>query len=161
MAKRVFTQTFGVVAGILEKDGKILLVKESTWLDKGKWSHPAGWIDVGEDPLESAKREVFEETGYEWEPTSLLGIYSLVRKDIEKQLEGLPHAIKLVFIGKILNDEPKPLHDDVTETKWFTPDEIYAMNGEVLRDLDIKQVVRDYFNGKRFNLDVITHYIQP
>jgi hypothetical protein len=29
MAERVFTQTFGVVGAIIEKDGKILLVKET------------------------------------------------------------------------------------------------------------------------------------
>jgi len=160
MTKRVFTQSFGVVGGILEKDGKILLVKEGSWLDKGKWSHPAGWIDVGENPITTAKREVLEESGYEWEPTALLGVYSLVRKDVEKQLDGLPHAIKLIFIGKIINDKTQPLHDDVTETKWFSPDEIYAMNGNTLRDLDIKQMVKDYFAGKKSGLDVVTHTIQ-
>ncbi len=47
MSNRVFTQTFGAVGTILEGDGKILLVKEAGGRDKGKWSHPAGWIDVG------------------------------------------------------------------------------------------------------------------
>src|SRR3989344_7747445 len=98
---RVFTQTFGVVGAILEKDGKILLIREADpGPDQNKWSHPAGWIDVGENPIDAVKREAKEESGYDFEPTALLGIYSLVRKDVIR--EGYtPHAIKLLFLGNI------------------------------------------------------------
>lgn len=56
MAQRVFTQTFGVVGAIIEKNGKILLVKETKKGCKGKWSYPAGWIDIGENVIDAAKR---------------------------------------------------------------------------------------------------------
>lgn len=160
MSQRVFTQTFGVVGAILEMDGKILLVKEAENFDAGKWSHPAGWIDVGENPIEAAKREAFEESGYEVEPTALLGIYSLVRKDAEQAVGATPHAIKLIFKVKLLTDEQRELHDDVTETRWFTPEEIEAMDSETLRDVDIKQMVKDYFGGTEAPLSVIAHTIQ-
>src|SRR4030043_154693 len=58
---RVYTQTFGVVGAILERNGKILLVKEAQGRGKGKWSQPAGWIDVGENPIDAVKRGVEEE----------------------------------------------------------------------------------------------------
>jgi 8-oxo-dGTP diphosphatase len=161
MGNRVFTQTFGVVGAIIEKDGKILLVKEAAKdNDGGKWSHPAGWIDIGEHPAKAAQREVLEETGYEWDPVNLLGISSLVRKDAEAYLGALPHAIKLIFRGKITNETQHPLHDDVTETNWFTPQEIYAMDGNTLRDVDIKQMVKDYFNGQEVSLELLKHTIQ-
>lgn len=160
MTKRVFTQTFGVVGAVLEKDGKILLVKEAENFDVGKWSHPAGWIDIGEDPTEAAKREVLEESGYEIELTGLLGIYSLVRKDAAAYVSDTPHAIKLIFKGKLLNDRPKQLHEDVSETKWFAPEEIEAMDSTTLRDVDIKQMVKDYFAGKESPLNILTHTVQ-
>lgn len=162
MTKRVFTQTFGVVGAILEKDGKVLLMKEGDNKvgDRGKWSHPAGWIDLGENPIEAAKREVLEESGYELEPTALLGVYSLVRKDSEKLLGGPPHAIKLIFKGKLLNETPRALSEDSSETHWFLPEEIYAMDGKTLRDVDIKQMVKDYFAGNGTPLSTITHTIQ-
>lgn len=158
---RVFFQTFGVAGAIIEKDGKILLVKEADERkrrDSGKWSHPAGWIDVGEDPIGAVKREVREESGYEFTPTHLLGVYSLVRKDVEKVLNAVPHAIKLIFIGSI-SGSPGVLSSDVSETKWFTPEEIYAMDQATLRDLDIKQMVRDYFDGTRYPLAILHHTV--
>ena len=158
---RVLTQTFGVVGGLLERGGKILLVREvqQNRPDDGKWSHPAGWLDVGENPIDAVKREVLEESGFIFTPKYLLGIYSLVRKDIEEERGATPHAIKIIFIGDISKTQNEKLENDVSETKWFTPDEIYAMDQATLRDLDIKQMVKDYFTGKKFPLESITHTI--
>lgn len=160
---RVFTQTFGVVGGILERDGKILLVRESQKKgpDNGKWNHPAGWIEVGEDPVEAVKREVVEESGFSFTPKYVLGIYSLVRKDLEKEIGVMHHPIKIIYIGDISETQNQNLEDDVTEAKWFSPEEIYAMDRKTLRDLDIKQMVRDYFAGKKFPLEILTHTVAP
>lgn len=156
---RVFTQTFGVVGALLEREGKILLVREAQRKgpDRGKWSHPAGWIAVGENPIDAVTREVLEESGFSFTPKYLLGVYSLVRKDIEKELGATPHAVKLIFIGDISETPSGNLHDDVSEVRWFLPAEIYAMDNATLRDVDIKQMVSDYFAGKRFSLHSIVH----
>ena len=159
MSERVFSQTFGVVAAILEKDGKILLMQESSkGIDQGKYNQPAGWIEVGENPLEAVKREVKEEAGFDFEPTALLGIYSLVRADRTDLLPGVPHAIKLLFVGDISKTQ-SALAADSAATKWFLPEEIYAMDAKILRDVDIKQEVKDYFAGKRYPLEILTHTI--
>lgn len=159
--KRVFTQTFGVVGGLIERDGKILLVREAQRKgpDNNKWNHPAGWIDVGESPIEAVKREVLEESGFTFTPKYLLGIYSLVRKDIEKELGATPHAIKIIFAGDISEASSKTLEDDVSEVRWFYADEIYVMDQATLRDLDIKRMIKDYFSGKKFSLDSVAHTI--
>ncbi len=152
--KRVYTQTFGAVGGIIEKNGKVLLVKEAqAETDTGKWNHPAGWIDVGEDPVEAGKREIKEETGFDFIPTHVLGVYSLVRKD----LIPIRHAIKIIFTGDISNEKVDEIANDVSEVKWFTPEEIEGMDTETLRDVDIKRMVKDYFSNKRFSLDLLTH----
>lgn len=157
--KRVFSQTFGVVGALLEKDGKILLVKEALGDDKGKWSQPAGWIDVGEDPIKAAKREVEEETGYKFEPKFVLGFYSLVREDLKYKYQPPPHALKIIFIGDNSENQEVKLHDDVSEVKWFSPEEIQAMDAKTLRDLDIKQMVKDYFAGQKFPLALVKHTV--
>ncbi len=159
---RIFTQTFGVAGGIIERDGKFVLVREAQGIEKGKWNHPAGWIDVGENPVVAARREVQEETGYVFEPKHLLGVYSLVRADLETILGSAPHAIKLIFTGDFSDSPVASPDDDIAEVKWFSPEEIEAMDAKTLRDLDIKQMVRDYLAGKRYPLDIVTHtYAAP
>lgn len=154
---KVFTQTFGVVGAILEKDGKILLVEEAKERAKGKWSHPAGWIELGENPLEAIKREVKEESGYDFEPTHILGLYSLYKTNLKEKWGITPQAIKIIFIGKISEKQSEELHDDVSETKWFRPEEIYQMDINTLRDMDIKDMVKEYFGGKKYPLDLLIH----
>ncbi len=153
MAKRVFTQTFGVAGAIIEKDGKIVLVQENIkGEDNGKWNQPAGWIEVGEHPLDAVKKEVREETGSDFKPSGIIGIYSLFRND----LDPVRHAIKIVFRGEIVGEGERD-KDEISEVKLFTPEEIYQMPPEQLRDLDIKDEVRDYLAGKNYPLDIIKH----
>ncbi len=159
--KSVFAQTFGVAGAIIEKDGRILLVKERRTTSKSKsakdkWNHPAGRIEVSENPIEAAKREVEEETGFKFTPTYILGVYSLVRKDLLRLKEKIRHPIKVIFTG-VISEGSNILSDDISETKWFTPKEIDSMDSSTLRDLDIKKMVKDYFSGKRYPLDLITH----
>ena len=95
---------FVVVAVIIEKDGKILLVQESQ-IDRGQWNHPAGWLDKGENPIEAAKREAEEETGLQVEITHLLGIYNFI-KDRMFNEDGIDrHMLKLVFVGSAVETE--------------------------------------------------------
>lgn len=157
MTERVFTQTFGVVGAMLEKDGKFLLVKEIKEIAKGKWNHPGGWIDVGEDPLEAVKREVKEESGFDFTPKNILGVYSLSK---EAGKEAGHHAIKLIYIGDISKQQEGRMEEEISETRWFLPEEIEAMDGDTLRDMDIKIMVKDYFAGKRYPLDLLTHTVQ-
>jgi len=158
---RVISQTFGVAGAILEKNGKILLVKEAkSGSDSGKWNHPAGWIELGEHPLEAVSREVKEETGYEFSPTHILGIYSLAREDRKKNPDDyFPHPLKIIFVGDLRGNEMQNLAGDVSEIKWFLPEEIYKMDKSILRDLDIKEMVKEYFQGKRYPLALLHHTV--
>jgi len=157
---RVYTQVFAVVGAIIEWDGKFLLVKENQpkHPDHGKWNQPAGWIDVGEDPLDSVKREVKEETGYDFTPTHLLSVSSLVRKDQTKHFGATPHALKLIFIGNISKNAGE-IEDDISEIHWFSPRDIEAMDAKTLRDVDIKRLVKNYISGVQYPLEILHHTV--
>ena len=150
---RYYTQTFGVVGAIIEKDGKFLLVKEAKASAKDKWNHPAGWIDLEENIIDAVKREVKEETGFDFEPKNILGVYVLVKQE----LNDLHHAIKIIFTGNIAENQGKYQEDEISETKWFTPAEIEEMDSDTLRDKDIKTMVKDYLAGKKYPLELLTH----
>ena len=49
--------------------------------------------------------------------------------------------------------------DEIIAVGWFTREEIDKMTPRELRDLDIKDEVRDYFAGQEYSLALITHTI--
>ncbi|MFH2105195.1 MAG: NUDIX domain-containing protein [Parcubacteria group bacterium] len=160
--KRIFTQTYGVVGAIIEKDGKFLLVRENMPEypeAHNKWSQPAGWIEVGEEPIAACEREVKEETGLDFVATKLLGIYSLHKDNIAEYVgQQGSHAIKLIFRGEFSGELMEPESDEeISQRRWFSPEEIYVMEFDKLRDLDIKQEVKDYLAGKEYPLEVVRH----
>ena len=66
------THQVGVGGLVLDKDGRILLVKERGGLPGVSWKLPGGLTDSGEDFGDAACREVFEETGIECEFRNIL-----------------------------------------------------------------------------------------
>ena len=65
------------VAAVVGNDaGEILLTQRS---DSGVWLYPVGWADVGYSPAEIAIKEVYEETGIEVEPQSLIAVFDGLR----------------------------------------------------------------------------------
>jgi 8-oxo-dGTP pyrophosphatase MutT (NUDIX family) len=61
----------------ISEDGRMVLIRQyRPGLDEVLWEIPAGAVDLEEDPLQAAKRELSEETGYEGEDWELLGTFS-------------------------------------------------------------------------------------
>jgi ADP-ribose pyrophosphatase YjhB (NUDIX family) len=65
------------VAAVVGNDkGELLLTQRA---DSGVWLYPVGWADVGYSPSEVAVKEVYEETGMEVEPVSLIAVFDGLR----------------------------------------------------------------------------------
>lgn len=64
-----------VCANVVLRDDHLLLVRESKRSALGRWSLPAGRLEVGESLRDGAAREALEETGLTVEVGALLGIY--------------------------------------------------------------------------------------
>jgi ADP-ribose pyrophosphatase YjhB (NUDIX family) len=70
------TPKVAVAAVVGNEAGEILLTQRA---DSGIWLYPVGWADVGYSPSEIAVKEVYEETGIEVEPVSLIAVLDGMR----------------------------------------------------------------------------------
>src|SRR5438105_2695060 len=70
------TPKVAVAAVVGNRDGELLLTQRA---DSGVWLYPVGWADVGYSPAEVAVKEVYEETGIEVEPESLIAVFDGLR----------------------------------------------------------------------------------
>jgi ADP-ribose pyrophosphatase YjhB (NUDIX family) len=70
------TPKVAVAAIVGNEDGELLLTQRA---DSGIWLYPVGWADVGYSPSEVAVKEVYEETGIEVEPVSLIAVLDGLR----------------------------------------------------------------------------------
>lgn len=91
-------------------------------LDKQLWEFPRGMGNEGETPLETAKRELKEETGLSIDDARELGtIYA------DSGLLSNPIAVVLLTSNSVDTSNmtsPEPISDELDELRWVTPDEL-------------------------------------
>jgi 8-oxo-dGTP pyrophosphatase MutT (NUDIX family) len=58
---------------VLDSQNRLLMMKRS---DSGNWGVPGGAMELGETTEETARRELFEETGLEAGEMTLFGVFS-------------------------------------------------------------------------------------
>jgi ADP-ribose pyrophosphatase YjhB (NUDIX family) len=118
---------------LLEKDGKLLLVQEGKETKAyGKWNQPAGHLDEGETPIDCAKREALEESGYKVKILSLIAVMYYREQTQNEQ----PTHIHFCFTARPIGKQSLKLADDVLQAKWFTKSEIKRFPKKDFRGLD-------------------------
>lgn len=88
---------------ICVRDGQILLARSPAQDGTPEWVVPGGGMEHGEDPYDTVRREVEEETGYRIEVTGLLGVDSshhVFRKGFGAPVDH--HGVRLVYEGRII-----------------------------------------------------------
>ncbi|MCB0130823.1 MAG: NUDIX hydrolase N-terminal domain-containing protein [Caldilineaceae bacterium] len=105
-----------VDTAVFDKAGRLLLIQRA---DNGLWALPGGACDVGEAPATGGVREVWEESGYQAEPTALLGVFDsrLCGQNSSRHLYHFLFAAKLTGGHAIIADETK-------DVAWFQPEQI-------------------------------------
>jgi len=114
-----------VVTCVLEREGRILILKRSSAVRtyKGLWGGVAGYVEPGEHPLQTALKEIREETGLLSDEVSLL-------------VQGEPIAFTDVYRGERYDWTVHPYlfelqkHLEVkidwehSEYRWISPEEL-------------------------------------
>lgn len=108
-AKRELIKHSGAVAIIpVTTDGKLVLVRQyRKALDRTIVEIPAGRIEIGEDPRETAKRELEEETGY--------GVKELTFVQAFATSPGFADEIVYLYLAEDLIEIENPAEGDEDE----------------------------------------------
>ena len=112
-----------IVGGVLEKDGKYLLVQEAQEKCYGKWNLPAGHLDPNETIIEAAKREIKEESGLDVE---LTGVCQIGNRKLEDDV-----FVSVIFSTKVLGGGIKFDPNEILDVKWFSYEELLSMKAQL------------------------------
>lgn len=109
-----------VMMAVNEND-EVLLVRQFRLPAGGYlWELPAGRLDEGETPLQGAKRELMEETGYRARTWKKLVEYW--------PSPGYVGEKMTIFLATNLTaGEATPMDDERIEARWFSRDELARM----------------------------------
>jgi len=101
---------------ILNDDGLIIVVNQK----RRSWSLPKGHLKEGEDDLQAAKREIYEETGIK-ELTLIkeLGSYERYRIFNESELKTIT-----MFLFKTSEKELNPIDPENPEARWVEKEKV-------------------------------------
>lgn len=123
-----FTDPKVGVGVVVLADDEILLIKRSFHPNRGKWSLPAGYLDYGEDPQETAAREVLEETNLQVAISELVGVYYNAQV-----LEQGGASIFILYRAQLVDGELRA-GDDADDAAFFGPDNLPELAFDSTRD---------------------------
>lgn len=109
-----------VVDGVVEKNGKILLIRRGIEPNKGMMALPGGYIDWNETTEEAVVREVLEETGVKTHVVQLLGVYSDPNRD-PKDKQNIALAYQLSVEDDL---KMQPQKGEVLEVDYFSLEDL-------------------------------------
>lgn len=142
------------VRRLQEKKLKILLIRRGGFPYKGSWAMPGGFCRKGEDVIDSARRELCEETGIDDAYVKLVGVYG------EPDRDPRGWVISSTYMA-LMNGRACRLKagDDAQDARWFTV-ELTDISTEVTEESGTgEEIVKNKVeashkvqNGKRYRL---------
>jgi ADP-ribose pyrophosphatase len=100
---------------------RVLLVRQYRLpAEKYLWELPAGRLDPGEKPLQAAKRELVEETGYRARKWTRMASFFVSPGYVQERMT-------IYLATNLTEGEATPMDDERIETRWFSRKELASM----------------------------------
>ncbi len=105
----------------VDDGNRVLLVRQFRLpAQQELWELPAGRLDPGESPLEAAKRELREETGYQANNWMKLASYWPSPGYVDEKMD-------LFLARELTAGKPEQMPDERIETRWFPEEELASL----------------------------------
>jgi ADP-ribose pyrophosphatase YjhB (NUDIX family) len=128
-----------LVSGLIEENGKFLLVKEKIGSWAGIWNFPSGYVESDKTIDEAVLKEVKKRTCLDTEVEGLVGVY----QRISKALKSDKNIVRIVFKMKILSGEVCFPDEEIEEAAWLSADEIRKMPDTKIA-FGVQETIIDY-----------------
>jgi 8-oxo-dGTP pyrophosphatase MutT (NUDIX family) len=136
------------VAAIAQTAGRFLLVEERI-NRRLVFNQPAGHVEDGETLLAAVIRETREETAWQFEPQTLLGVY-LWRNPANGR-----RILRFAFSGAVRDhDAAQRLDRGIVGTHWLSVEELEQQTPRLRTPL-VLRCVRDYLSGQSYPLRAV------
>jgi ADP-ribose pyrophosphatase YjhB (NUDIX family) len=109
---------------VRDDEGKVLLIRRT---DNQLWALPGGAMEFGENIVETAAREVEEETGLETKVTGLVGIYTDPHHLVEFSDGEVRQQFSICFMADLIGGETTT-SDESSEVQFIAPAELDALH---------------------------------
>ena len=130
-----YENPLNVVGTVPIWQGKVLLCKRNIEPRWGKWTLPAGFMELGESTAQGAARETREEAGAQFEIEDLFTVMSVPRVG----------QVHLYYRARLTSDVFDPGHETI-EARLFREDEI---PWEELAFRTVRETLQHYFADRR------------
>ena len=140
------------VAAIAQRNDKYLVVEEED-NELVVFNQPAGHLEKNETLIEAVKREVLEETAWDFQPEAITGIYLYHNPRVEITY------LRVCFYGACLNHYPEQkLDTGIIGARWMNKQELEA-NRDRLRSNLVLRCIEDFLAGNRYPLEILNYYL--
>jgi ADP-ribose pyrophosphatase YjhB (NUDIX family) len=130
-----YENPLNVVGTVPHWGDKVLLCKRNIEPRWGKWTLPAGFMELNETVAEGAARETLEESGAQFELEDLFTLVNVARVG----------QVHLFYRARLLSDVFDPGHETI-EARLFTEAEI---PWDEIAFKTVKETLEHYFSDRR------------
>jgi 8-oxo-dGTP pyrophosphatase MutT (NUDIX family) len=152
---RGFWQPDVTVASVVVRNGAFLIVEEDVQGQR-VLNQPAGHLEPDESLLHAAVRETLEESGWEVEPTALIGCYQWKSPANANEPDGRYFLRVAVAATPLRHFPDRALDNGIVRALWLTPAQLQAEAARHRSPL-VWRVVQDYLGGQRLPLAALAH----
>ena len=129
-----------IAAAVLFNDNdEVLMMQEAKSRYAGQWYLPAGRVDPNEQIIDAVKREVLEETGLDFEPTTLVQVES-----------SQGNWYRFTFTGQIVGGKIKTVamaDKESLQARWVA--DIKELDLRAPDCLKLIEIGREYYKNKK------------